>query len=135
TRPFGLKHSVYSAGRLRDFEVDSSNPADIKVFLTPVTKTEYQYKYNGKEYQDELGLNVYDYEARMYMPDLGRWNGIDAKAEKFSPVSPYVYAANNPTIFVDVDGRDLILRFQCDTAREAYTTLVNNSMGGIHEVE
>src|SRR5690606_1730077 len=59
TRPFGLKHSVYSAGRLRDFEVDSSNPEAEHVFLTPVTKTEYQYKYNGKEWQDELGLNMY----------------------------------------------------------------------------
>jgi RHS repeat-associated protein len=28
----------------------------------------YKYKYNGKEYQDELGLNFYDYGARNYDP-------------------------------------------------------------------
>src|SRR5690554_4814033 len=46
TRPFGLKHSVYAAGRLRDFEVDSSNPEGEHVFLNKVTQTDYQYKYN-----------------------------------------------------------------------------------------
>ena len=56
TRPFGLRHSVYTGGRLKDFEVDSSNPEGEHVFLTPVTKTEYQYKYQGQERQDELGL-------------------------------------------------------------------------------
>jgi RHS repeat-associated protein len=34
-------------------------------------------KYNGKELQDELGLNVYDYGWRNYMPDIGRWMQTD----------------------------------------------------------
>lgn len=37
----------------------------------------YKYKYNGKELQDELGLNMYDYGWRNYMPDIGRWTQID----------------------------------------------------------
>lgn len=37
----------------------------------------YLYKYNGKEYQDELGLNVYDYGWRNYDPAIGRWVNID----------------------------------------------------------
>nr|WP_317127608.1 MULTISPECIES: RHS repeat-associated core domain-containing protein [unclassified Chryseobacterium] len=28
------------------------------------------YKYNGQELQE---TGMYDYGARMYMPDLGRW--------------------------------------------------------------
>ncbi|KPH14113.1 RHS repeat domain-containing protein [Chryseobacterium sp. ERMR1:04] len=36
---------------------------------------EYQnYKYNGKELQE---TGMYDYGARMYMPDLGRWGVVD----------------------------------------------------------
>jgi RHS repeat-associated protein len=61
----------------------------------------YSYKYNGKELQEN---GMYDYGARMYMPDLGRWGTTDPLAEGFRRFSPYHYGADNPVMFIDPDG-------------------------------
>ncbi|MBL7872612.1 MAG: RHS repeat-associated core domain-containing protein [Cyclobacteriaceae bacterium] len=66
--------------------------------------TPQEYKYNGKELQDELSLNWLDYGARMYQSELGRFFTQDAFAEKYYPLNPYQYAANNPVGLVDING-------------------------------
>ncbi|MFC4816553.1 DUF6443 domain-containing protein [Flavobacterium sp. GCM10023249] len=85
--PFGMKHKGYN-----NIISGNGNPLANK------------YKYNGKEFQDELGLNFYDHGARNYDPAIGRWLNIDALAEKMTQWSPYNFCFDNPIKFVDPDG-------------------------------
>jgi len=86
--PFGLKHKGYN-------EITNSNRSEAAE----------KYKFGGKEFNSELGLDLYDFGARNYDAAIGRWLNIDPLAEEFIGATPYNYTLNNPISNIDPDGR------------------------------
>ena len=103
--PFGLRHANYNSDLIKiDREEALKTLKEAAPPSVPLQNPGYAYKYNGKELQNEFGVEMYDFGARNYDPALGRWMNIDPLAEMMSSKSPYIYAFNNPTYFFDSDG-------------------------------
>jgi RHS repeat-associated protein len=72
---------------------------------------ENKFKLTGKELQskefsDGSGLEQYDFGARFYDPQIGKWGVIDPHCQNYFSYSPYVYVGNNPILLIDPDGKD-----------------------------
>ncbi|TAG84877.1 MAG: hypothetical protein EAZ20_16375 [Bacteroidetes bacterium] len=97
------------------------------------SQEEQKFQYNAKEKLDEFGLYWTDYGNRNMDLQTGRFTTVDRFAEKYTAMSCYGYAANNPVIFVDINGdslgfvnteSSLIIRFET-IIRNSFSNFIN----------
>lgn len=67
--------------------------------------------FNGMEKDDEVKGkgNHLDFGARVYDSRLARWLSLDPLAVEYPSISPCVFVANSPLMFIDPDGERLVL--------------------------
>jgi len=72
--------------------------------------TAYRHGFGGYEKDDEVSGNgnAYYFEGYGYDPRLVRRKGMDPKYKKYPDVTPYSCASNNPILFLDKDGKEVI---------------------------
>ncbi len=61
----------------------------------------FNYKFQGKELQQDGNIGLYDFGSRMYDPYVGRWFNTDPQ-NQFN--SPYLAMGNNYVTVIDPDG-------------------------------
>lgn len=86
--------------------------------------------YNGgSEWQNDYGdlPDLYQTYFRSYDPAIGRFTGVDPRAESSESLSPYHYAGNNPIMYNDPLGDDF---HNWDDVHAAYTKLKDSDQGG-----
>ncbi|MFZ1458028.1 MAG: HYD1 signature containing ADP-ribosyltransferase family protein, partial [Saprospiraceae bacterium] len=95
--PFG---DIKSRNDYYSFGMEWNNRWELSDTISPVNK----YRYNGKEFVEEMGWKNLDYGLRSLDPVLGRWFSVDNKSAMYPAMSPYVYSGNNPIAFIDMLG-------------------------------
>ncbi len=94
--------------------------------------------YNGnelqqKEFSDGAGLEWYDFNARTYDPQTGRYMQIDPLPDEGEQesLSPYHFSGNNPILYNDPDGKcPWCIAFVKGVVQEYATQVVTNLIEG-----
>ena len=98
--PYGLKHMRYNSIE-KKYEANEDELMELEEVPSGEPGMN-KYKYNGKEWQDELGLNMYAMDMRQYDPAIGRWVVQDPIVHVSQ--SPYNGYDGNPVVFADPSG-------------------------------
>ena len=74
-----------------------------------VANTNYRYGFNGKENDNDIENDAYDFSSRILDTRLGgRWFSVDPLQKKYPNESPYLFTGGNPIYFKDADGKDRV---------------------------
>ncbi len=90
--PFGLKHKGYN-----------------NVVSSLGNSTAQKWGYQGQEYTENLGYNIYEYKYRHYDAAVGRFISIDPLAHTYVYNSTYAFQENKLGLGTEVEGKELEL--------------------------
>jgi RHS repeat-associated protein len=94
-----------------------------------VPNSGYQYKFQGQERQDELGLNWDSFKWRNYDYAIGRFMNIDPLTEKFPQWSPYVFSGNIVTMARELEGLEPSFLIENNKLSQGAITVMNAAFG------
>ena len=140
----GNEPTQYVASRMIDLEegFESGSNDDVTAYLADTSYAgggnggsgadgvagagKYRYGFNGKEQDNEVkGIgDQIDYGMRVYDPRAGRFLSVDPLMKKFPQLTPFQYAGNTPTKFIDLDGAE---RFDPNANKPTGVTLLEKA--------
>jgi len=97
-----------SANVARSLSENHYYPFGMSFAGIPQKQTGNLYLYNGKELQNDFGLDWYDFRHRFYNPVIGRFISIDPIAEKYYFNSTYAFAENKLGMGNELEGLELV---------------------------
>jgi RHS repeat-associated protein len=92
--------------------------------------TDYRYGFNGKEKDPEGmggGGSTYDYGFRIYNPQIAKFLSIDPLSPDYPWYTPYQFAGNSPTRYIDLDGLEEAEPLQYNFFKIIAPQIKNNS--------
>jgi len=124
-----FKEDITGDGKVEQLAINDYYPFGLSLRSSVGSGTN-PYLYNGKEHQQDF-TQWYDYGARMYDAQLGRWHVVDPMADKDHnlALSPYNYCVNNPILLVDPDGMDWFYNYYSGGLSYNYNYTMDTQLG------
>ena len=67
-----------------------------------------KYKFQGQEFNDDLGVDFYEFKFRQHDPQIGRFTQVDPLSDKFAYNSTYAFSENQVTSSIELEGLERI---------------------------
>ncbi len=114
---------THTHGRLEEEQHYYPHGLVMSKSTSPSSKPENKYQYQGKEMQSDLGMQLYDFHARQYDPQIGRFWGIDL-ADQYP--SGYTGMGNDPANMIDPSGMIAMTHNQYGQVHGGYIKMMLN---------
>ena len=89
-------------------------------------------KFQGQEYNDDLGVDMYEFKYRMDDPQIGRFWQVDPLSDKYVHNSTYAFSENKITTHVEIEGLESCLFMWKHLKEFQSTPEISQTGGGVY---